>query len=213
MWAASGPVSRAPMTVKSGPGLIRNSCCPAGSCSGADWHGWAAMGSPSSSAPTVVCIEVCRNWPAIATIGPRPHGTVMARRRFAAASAGAIGVPRSSRAMTSASPGGFTWSNPSAVRSIRSCQSRIDSLMVSVFAGASLMVCGPSPIRRTCGPLPRSTATTVGWAGNSEALGTRRRALTVVGVGRCTVRLAPLRNCTMLCGATQAVRGSPSVAA
>ncbi|SHV04347.1 Uncharacterised protein [Mycobacteroides abscessus subsp. abscessus] len=171
------------------------------------------MGSLSSSAPTVVCTEVCRNWPAIATIGPRPHGSVMARRRLAAASAGAIGAPRSSRAVTSARPGGFTWSNPSDVRSIRSCQSRIDSLMVSVFAGLSLMVCGPSPMRRTCGPLPRSTATTVGCAGSSEALGVSRRALTVVGAGRCTVRLAPFRNWTMPCGATQAVRGSPSVAA
>ena len=39
----------------------------------------------------------------------------------------------------------------------------------------------PSPMRRTCGPLPRSTATTVGCAGSSEALGVSRRALTVVG--------------------------------
>ena len=36
MWAASGPVRRAPTTVKNGPGLISSSCFPAGRCSGAD---------------------------------------------------------------------------------------------------------------------------------------------------------------------------------
>ena len=43
------------------PGLISNSCCPAGSMIGSAWHGCAGTGPPSSSAPTVVLTEVCTN--------------------------------------------------------------------------------------------------------------------------------------------------------
>ncbi len=46
---------------------------------GPGWHGSAGTGSPSSSAPTVVSIVVCTNWPATAMIGPLPHGSVTAR--------------------------------------------------------------------------------------------------------------------------------------
>ena len=85
-------------------------------------------GSPSSSAPTVVSIEVCTNWPATAMIGPRPHGSVTARCLLRAASAAAIGRPCASSAVTSARAGGLSWSKPSAVRSMTSSQSRMRHL-------------------------------------------------------------------------------------
>ena len=119
-----------------------------------------------------------------------------------------------SSAVTSARPGGFTWSNPSAVRSMTSFQSRIEIFAVSVTNGVSWIVCGPSGASaRTCGPLPRSTATRVGWAGSSEGLGVSRSAATSVGRGSFSVRLAAVRCWTMFCGAVHDVRGSPSPAA
>jgi hypothetical protein len=130
---------------------------------GSDRHARAATGSPSSSAPTVVVTDVCTNCPATPMIGPRPHGRLIARARLRDASAAAIGAPRGSSAVTSARPGGLSWSKPSAVRSMTSFQSRIDNLTVSVTRGLSATVCGPSPVSaRTCGPSPRSTATIVG---------------------------------------------------
>ena len=43
--------------------------------------------------------------------------------------------------------------------------------------------------RRTCGPSPRSTATSVGCAGSSDALGVSRSAATSVGVGSLSVEV------------------------
>ncbi|CNV99433.1 Uncharacterised protein [Mycobacterium tuberculosis] len=67
---APGVDNWAPSTTNAAPGLISNSCCPAGSAIGSRSHGSAATGSPSSKAPTVVRIKVCTNRPATATTGP-----------------------------------------------------------------------------------------------------------------------------------------------
>src|SRR5215212_16073 len=85
-WLASGPANCTPSTTNAAPGLISNSCSPAGSVIGPDRHGLAATGPPSSSAPTVVVMEVWTNCPATPMTGPRPHGRSMARARLRAAS-------------------------------------------------------------------------------------------------------------------------------
>ncbi len=116
-------------------------------------------------------------------IGPRPHGSATARSRLRAASAAAIGWPCRPSAEISARPGGLSWSKPSAVRSITSSQSRMDTLTVSVTRGRRATVCAPpSPERgRTCGPSPRSMATNLGCAGSIDELGVTRSAVTSVG--------------------------------
>ena len=77
-WLSCGPASWTPSTTNAAPGLISSSCWPAGNVIGSDWHALAGIGSPSSSAATVVSTEVCTNWPATAIIGPRPQGRVIA---------------------------------------------------------------------------------------------------------------------------------------
>ena len=177
-WRPSGPTSCTPSTTKAEPGLISSSCWPAGSAIGVGLAGPAGIGSPSSSAPTVVAIDVCTNRPATAMIGPRPHGSATARSRLRAASAAPIGWPCPSSTAISARPGGLSWSKPSAVRSMTSSHSRMDTLTVSVTRGRRATVCAPPSLdsRRTCGPSPRSTATNVGCAGSIDELGVTRSA-------------------------------------
>ncbi len=87
-------------------------------------------------------------------------------------------------------------------------------LTVSVTRGASDRVCGsPAFSSRTCGPSPRLTASSVGWAGNADRLGATRSPKTSVGRGRVTVSVGGDLCCTTRCGAIHAVAGSPSVAA
>ena len=164
--AASGPLSCAPSAMNSEPGLISNSWVPGRSAIGAGSQARAATGLPSRSAPTVVDTDVCTNRPETAMTGPRPHGNSMARVLLARASAAAIGAPSAPSTVISASPGGLSWSKPSAVRSITSSQSSRLIRRVSVTRGCSDTVCtaasGAELIRRTCGPSPRSTATRLG---------------------------------------------------
>ena len=145
----------------------------------------------------MVSIEVWTNWPATAMIGPLPHGSVTARLLLRAASAAAIGRPCGSSAVTSASPGGLSWSKPSAVRSMISSQSRMDTFTVSVTFGRSSSVCAPASAasRRTCGPSPRSTATSRGCAGSVDELGATRSAPTSVG---CRQFQGQVRRCAVL---------------
>src|ERR1700738_5338169 len=85
-------VSWAPSTVNAVPGLINNSCWPAGRVIGSGSQGIAATGSPSSSAPAVVRIEVCTNRPATAMTGPCSQWTATVREGVRAASGGGRGV-------------------------------------------------------------------------------------------------------------------------
>ena len=130
--------------------------------------GWAVTGAPSSSAPTVVWIEVCTNRPAIAMTGPCAQSTLIVAARLRAASAGAIGLPSAPSTAISASPGGLSWSKPSAVRSITSSQSSRLTVTVSVTRDFSGRLWLRTVHSRTCGPSPRSTATMVGCAGTDD---------------------------------------------
>ncbi len=96
-----------------------------------------------------------------------------------------------------------------------SSQSRMDTLTVSVTRGRRATVCAPPSLDsgRTCGPSPRSIATSVGCAGSVDELGVTRSAVTSAAVGSFNVRVGGVRCCTTRCGAVHAVRGSPSVAA
>ncbi|KXW75023.1 hypothetical protein JL15_24715, partial [Mycolicibacterium phlei DSM 43071] len=178
-------------------------------------HGRAGTGSPSSSAPTVVVSDVWMNSPAIPMTGPRPHGRSIRRSRLRSASAAAIGCPARSSATTSARPGGLSWSNPSDVRSMTSCQARIDTVMVSVTRGLRSNDCGPpsGAMRRVCGPSPRSTVTIAGWAGRSVMLGVSSIPATSAGRGSFSVSVGGVLCCTSRCGAIHEVSGSPSAAA
>src|SRR5271156_279716 len=174
----------------------------------------AVTGAPSSNAPTVEWIAVCTNRPAIAMTGPSAQSTVISRARLRAASAAAIGLPSAPSAAISASPGGFSWSKPSAVRSMTSSQSSRLTVTVSVTRDFSGRFCGPDVLNvRTCGPSPRSTATMVGCAGTDDRLGVSRSPVTSVGRGRVRVSVGGVLCCTTRCGAVHAVVGSPSVAA
>ena len=130
--------------MNSGPGLINSSCCPTGTMIGEVSQGRAGIGSLSSRAPTVVEIDVCTNRPDSAMIGPWPQAISIGRVRLLAASAGAIGFPSAPSTATSASPGGFSWSKPIAVRSITSSQSSRLIRIVSVTCGRSATVRGPA---------------------------------------------------------------------
>jgi len=96
-----------------------------------------------------------------------------------------------------------------------SFQPRIDTLMVSVTRGLRSSVWAPpsAASRRTCGPSPKSTATSVGCAGSSEELGAIRTPATSLRVGSFSVSVGGVLYCTTPCGAVHAVRGSPSAAA
>ena len=155
------------------PGLINNSCCPVGNMIGCGSQACAVTGAPSSSAPTVVWIEVCTNRPAIAMTGPWSQSTVISRARLRAASAGAIGLPSAPSAAISASPGGLSWSKPSALRSMTSSQSSRLTVTVSVTRGFSGRVLRPGrasmrgPAGRRRGRRPPSSgarAPPTGWA-------------------------------------------------
>ena len=73
----------------------------------------ALLGAAPADAKTVQGVT----FPDTATIGPLPQPISIWRVRLRAASAGAIGFPSVPSALTSASPGGLSWSKPSAVRS------------------------------------------------------------------------------------------------
>src|ERR1700722_5628364 len=107
-WAASDPDNSAPSTTNCGPGLTNSSCWPVGNAIGSASQGCAVTGAPSSSAPTVVCTEVCTKRPAIAMTGPFSQSTVTSRLRLRAALAAAIGLPSVPSPAISASPGGLS---------------------------------------------------------------------------------------------------------
>ena len=105
---------------------------------------------------------------------------------------------------------------PREFRSNTPSQSTIDRTILSVTCGASSRVVEPSvSTSRTIGPLPRLTATRVGWAGSAPRLGLSSSPSTSVGAGNSMVRvgLVPARSVIDFSGAVQDVRGSPSVAA
>ena len=79
-------------------------------------------------------------------------------------------------------------------------------MTVSVTRGRSASVCGPpsASSRRTCGPSPRSIATSVGCAGSSDELGVTRSAATSLRVGNFSVRLGGVLCCD------DALRSGPS---
>ena len=172
--AASGPDSCAPSTTNCGPGLINNSCWPAGSAIGSRSQGWAAhrravqqrahrgpdrgVHEPAGDRDDRTVLAVDGD---LATRGCGPR-----RRRRSV-------LPSVPSTAISASPGGLSWSKPSALRSMTSSQSSRLIVTVSVTRGFSDRVCGAgmSSNVRTCGPSPRSTATIVGCAGTVDRLG------------------------------------------
>ena len=119
--------------------------------------------------------------------------------------------------MTSASPGGLSWSKPRAVRSMTLSKSSRLITTVSVNRGWSDTVCSPASglesRRRTWGPSPRSTAIIVGRVGRAEPLAIKCSPVTSVASGSVTVNVAPEPRWTTCCCAVHEVRGSPSVAA
>ena len=105
---------------------------------------------------------------------------------------------------------------PNEFRSSTPSQSTMDSTILSVTYGANASVVEPSvSTSRTIGPLPRFTATRVGWAGNAPRLGLSSSPSTSVGAGNWMVRVGsvPARSVIDFSGAVHDVRGSPSVAA
>src|ERR1700752_909636 len=96
-----------------------------------------------------------------------------------------------------------------------SSQRSNDSLTVSVTYGRRPRVWVPPSLasRRTSGPSPRSTATSVGCAGSTEELGVIRSPATAVRAGSFRGSVGGVLCWTTLCGAVHAVPGSPSAAA
>ncbi len=213
--ATSGVSSCAPSTTNAAPGLISNSSCPAGSAIGLRSQACAAIGWPSSSAPTVVRIEVCTNRPAtrddrsaVAVHGDLPDAV-------------AGGVGGGDRVAVGAEHRDF--GQPRRLELVKAQRIAVDDVFpVEQADGDGIGDLGVSGSRsatrpprssRTCGPSPRLTATTVGWAGNVDRLRTRRSPATSVGRGRVSVSVGAVLCCTTRCGAVHAVAGSPSVAA
>src|SRR5258705_6568094 len=86
-WLASGPASCTPSTTNAAPGLISNSCSPAGSVIGSDRQGLAGPGAPASTAPTGGGKGGWADRPPPPQVGPPPPRRTVGRPPVCAAAA------------------------------------------------------------------------------------------------------------------------------
>ena len=189
IWAASGPASATPSTTNAAPGADQQLLLAGGQRDRRRiGTAVAGMGSPSSSAPTVVVTEVCTNRPATPMIGPSPQGSLDGARVLRAASAAAIGAPSGPSTVTSARPGRLDLieTQCGAVDHVLPVQHADPHGVGDAGPQRHGLRTASSPAwsLRTCGPSPRSMATMVGCAGSAEELGVSRKPATSVGSGQ-----------------------------